>query len=199
MVVSAVTAPSNLAWEIPLIALREALINALLHRDYTALSATQVRLYPERLVIINVGGLHEGISIADLFGPHSSLPRNPLLASIAHKMELIESWGTGTVRIVEQCKLGGLATPEFTSTPGFFTVTFFRGVLDAAGVRARGLSERQVQAFELVQKEGKITNAIYRKRFGVSDETARNELNELVAKRILQRIGAGKSVSYILA
>ncbi len=78
-------------------------------------------------------------------------------------------------------------------------MTFFRGTLDGIGLRARGLSERQVKAFEHVEKEGKITNAIYRKLFGISDETARTELNELVAKRVLQRVGGGKSVSYLRA
>ena len=186
-------------WEIPLVALREAIINALIHRDYTALSAIQVRVYPDKLMITNVGGLREGITVADLMGPHVSLPRNPLIASIAHKMELIENWGTGTVRMVEHCRLAHLSPPEFSSTPHFFTVTFFRGTLDGISLRARGLSQRQVTAFEHVDKEGKITNAIYRKLFGVSDETARTELNELVAKRVLQRVGGGKSVSYIRA
>ncbi|WP_394793130.1 ATP-binding protein [Armatimonas sp.] len=184
-------------WEIPLVALREAFLNALLHRDYTAMSAIQVRLYPDRVVIMNVGGLSEHLTVADLTRPHNSLPRNPLLASIAHKMELIESWGTGTLRMAEALNEVGLPAPEFVSTSGSFTVTLWHNRFSDAMLRQMGLTERQVRGVRLTQQRGAITNREYREAFRLSDEATRRELNFLVENGILRREGSGRGVRYL--
>ena len=186
------------SWEIPLVALREALLNALLHRDYTALSAIQVRVYADKVVIMNSGGLPERLTIADLAAPHASLPRNPRLATAAYQMGMIESWGTGTLRIAEALKQAELPLPDFVSTPAGFVITLWRSRYSESGLRQAGLSDRQIQAVRSVQKQGEITNRDYRQAFALSDEAARQELNLLVEKKILKRLGAGRSVRYTL-
>lgn len=185
-------------WEIPRIALREALLNALLHRDYTALGAVQVRLYSDRIQIHNPGSLAERLTIADLTQQHISLPRNPLLAEVAYKMNLVEGWGTGTLRMVNECAAANLPPPEFTSNPTGFTVTLRRGMYSFEALRQRGLSERQIQVIRFVQERGAITNRDYRKMFGLSDEAARQELSGITKERLLKREGSGRSVRYIL-
>jgi ATP-dependent DNA helicase RecG len=72
-------------WEYPLSAVREAILNALIHRDYTSTGRIQIRVYDDRMVITNPGGLPEGITVSDLLRePHGSLPRNPILAQVCY-------------------------------------------------------------------------------------------------------------------
>jgi len=185
-------------WEIPLIALREALLNAFLHRDYTALSAIHVRVYRDKVVIENPGGLSERLTIADLSRRHNSLPRNPLLADIAYKMKLVEIWGTGTLRMVQACVAARLPAPDFVSGPAGFSVTLWRDKYSPESLRTQGISDRQIEAMRVVQEKGDITNRVYREMFGLSDEAARNELNDLIERVLLHRVGAGRSVRYTL-
>jgi ATP-dependent DNA helicase RecG len=187
------------SWEIPLVALREVLLNALLHRDYTALSAIQVRVYEDKVVVTNPGELPERLSVADLATAHSSMPRNPRLATAAHLLGLIENWGTGTVRVLEACHQQGLQPPIFESGRSGFKVTLFRGKLTAEeSLRARGLSDSQMAGVLYVQREGRVTNKGYRTLTSMSDEAARRELNDLVEKGFLRREGFGRSVSYVI-
>lgn len=185
-------------WEIPLVALREALLNAFLHRDYTALSAIQVRVYRDKVCIDNPGGLSERLTIADLSRRHNSLPRNPLLADIAYKMNLVESWGTGTLRMAQACAKAGLPTPDFASEASGFSVTLWRDKYSTESLRTQGVSERQIAAIRTVQEAGGITNRVYRDQFGLSDEATRQELNNLTERNLLRRVGAGRSVRYTL-
>lgn len=186
-------------WEIPLVALREVLLNALLHRDYTALSAVQVRVYQDKVVVTNPGELPEHLHVADLSRDHPSMPRNPRLATAAYQLGLIENWGTGTVRVLEACHQQGLQPPIFESGPSGFKVTLFRDKLTSAdSLRARGLSASQIAGVQFVVREGRITNKQYRELTPMSDEAARRELNELVEKGLLRREGSGRSVFYII-
>lgn len=187
------------SWEIPLVGLREVLLNALLHRDYTALSAIQVRVYQDKVVVTNPGELPERLHVADLSRDHPSMPRNPRLATAAYQLGLIENWGTGTVRVLEACHQYGLQPPIFESGPSGFKVTLFRGKLTSAdSLRVRGLSESQIAGVQFVVREGRISNRQYRELRPMSDEGARRELNGLVEKGILRREGAGRSVSYVI-
>ena len=79
--------------ELPVIALREALLNAIIHRNYMTTSAIQVRIYDDRVVILNEGALPENITIEDLRREHLSKPRNTLIADVFYKAGFIESWG----------------------------------------------------------------------------------------------------------
>jgi ATP-dependent DNA helicase RecG len=84
----------------PLEALREVLINALIHRDYNSTAAIQIRIYDTKLMIMNDGLLPDGITIQDLKKHHLSKPRNFLLADVFYKAGFIESWGSGTLKII---------------------------------------------------------------------------------------------------
>ncbi|WP_309716552.1 ATP-binding protein [Armatimonas sp.] len=184
------------SWEIPLVALREALLNALLHRDYTALSAIQVRVYADKVVIMNSGGLPERLTIADLAAPHASLPRNPRLATAAYQMG--ESWGTGTIRVIEACHRSGLQPPIFATGKAGFQMTLFRDPLTDEALRKRGLTETQLEGIKIARLEGRLTNKQYRTQNAMSDEAARRELNDLVTKGLLHREGSGRGVYYVI-
>ncbi|MDR0307954.1 MAG: putative DNA binding domain-containing protein, partial [Chitinispirillales bacterium] len=89
--------------EYPVPALREMLLNALVHRNYMG-SFTQIRVYDDKINIWNDGMLPEGISLESLKRSHSSKPRNLLIADVCFKGGLIDAWGRGTIRIIESCK-----------------------------------------------------------------------------------------------
>ncbi len=98
--------------EYPVEALREMLLNALVHRNYLG-SMTQMKVYDDRMSLWNAGTLPEELSIEQLFQPHESIPRNPLIAEVCYKAGYIDSWGRGVEKISEACKAAGLAAPVF--------------------------------------------------------------------------------------
>lgn len=187
-------------WEYPLLAVREALINALCHREYTAASNTQVRLYDDHVEIWNPGGLLIPLTPEQLFQEHPSLRRNPLIAQSLFYAGFIESWGGGTLRIIELAKeASNLEIPEFVSHSGEFRFILRKRVLTRARLEKMGLNERQVTATLHIVESGRITNREYQERLLVSRATAGRELGELVEKGILLRHGeSGKNIFYTL-
>jgi ATP-dependent DNA helicase RecG len=186
-------------WEYPLEAIREAVINAVVHRDYTAPSNVQVEIYDDRIEIWNPGRLLPGIIIDDLYKKeHKSVIRNKLIAQIFYDIGHIEKYGSGTIKIIDFCKRGGIPLPEFKEVSGGFSVVLRKDIYTEEYLRNLGLNERQIQAVMYVKEKGKITNKGYREITGLSDEGARIDLNTLVEKKILLLRGKGRSVHYIL-
>ena len=93
--------------EYPLAAIREMLLNALVHRSYMG-APIQIRMYDEKISIWNEGTLPEGLTLAALKRSHSSRPRNPVIADIAFKGGYIDAWGRGTIKILDTCKQADL-------------------------------------------------------------------------------------------
>lgn len=182
--------------EYPIPALREMLLNALVHRKYMG-SFIQIRVYDDKITIWNDGGLPEEITLESLKHVHSSYPRNPLIADVCFKGGLIDSWGRGTVRIIETCKEAGLPEPELAERDGGFLVTLFKDNLTEEQLVKLGLNARQVKAVQYVKEKGKITNKEYQEINDISNRTATNELKELVEKFGLMKMsGAGAGTFY---
>ncbi|MFA7135421.1 MAG: ATP-binding protein [Bacteroidales bacterium] len=182
--------------EYPIPALREMLLNALVHRKYMG-SFIQIRVYDDKITIWNDGGLPEEITLESLKHVHSSYPRNPLIADVCFKGGLIDSWGRGTVRIIETCKEAGLPEPELTERDGGFLVTLFKDNLTEEQLVKLGLNARQVKAVQYVKEKGKITNKEYQEINNISNRTATNELKELAEEFGLMKMsGAGAGTFY---
>ncbi|RTY67678.1 ATP-binding protein [Flavobacterium sp. LB2P53] len=111
--------------EYPVAAIREMLLNALVHRSYMG-SMIQMRVYDNKLTIWNEGLLPEGMELESLKRHHISRPRNPLIADVCFKAGYIDSWGRGTLKIYEASKEMGLPEPEITSLDGGILVTVFK-------------------------------------------------------------------------
>lgn len=99
--------------EYPVTALREILLNAVVHRDYLG-SMTQIKVYDDRLSVWNAGRLPEELTIAQLFQVHQSIPRNPLIAEVCYKAGYIDSWGRGVGKISESCRQAQLRRKFYT-------------------------------------------------------------------------------------
>ncbi len=109
----------------PPLAHREAIINAIVHRDYSQPGgAVSIAIFDDRLEIWSTGLLPEGITIEELKRKHESKPRNPLIADVFHRRGLIEKWGRGTNTIIEEAKRAGCPEPEFEEISGAFVVGF---------------------------------------------------------------------------
>lgn len=189
----------DVVWEYPLGALREAIINAVCHREYLDSGHVQVRWHDDRIVFLNPGGLPESLRIEDLKREHRSVLRNRKIAEFLFYAGFIEQWESGTLRMMQECVESGLPEPKFEERQKALWVTFRKNSLNEAQLRAEGLNQRQVKAALFVKEQGRIMNQDYRQLNQVSNKTAYLELNELVEKGWLRREGAGKAVSYVLA
>ncbi|MFN6193525.1 MAG: ATP-binding protein, partial [Planctomycetota bacterium] len=119
---------------IPIDALREILVNALIHRDYTiAGGAVSLAIFDDRVEVWSAGGFPRGITPESLSQEHLSVPRNPILADVFHRTGLIERWGRGTNRVVAMCKDAGIAPPSFREITGAAVVTFAVSIGGAVG------------------------------------------------------------------
>ncbi|MEN6292288.1 MAG: ATP-binding protein [Methanobacterium sp.] len=183
-------------FEYPLEAIREAISNALCHRDYRINCKVQLRIFDDRLEIWGCGPLPEPLTVDDLKGDHDSILRNPLIADCFFKIGFIENWGTGTKRIISSCLENGLPEPIFEIKSGSLVVTLNKfKFTDFEGE----LNERQKKALDYLKTNGKITNREYREINGVKRAMTVTELKDMVEKRLIIPQGKGPSTHYILA
>lgn len=106
-------------------AMREILVNALIHRDYSiAGGAVSLAIFDDRVEVWSAGRFPSGITAAALTQDHPSVQRNPIIAEVFHRAGLIEKWGRGTNRVVEMCRAAGAKPPEFAEVAGAAVVTF---------------------------------------------------------------------------
>lgn len=183
--------------EYPIAALREMLLNALVHRNYRG-APVQIRVYDDKINIWNEGTLPEGLSLEALKRPHASKPRNPVIAEVCFKGGLIDSWGRGTIKIIDTCKQADLPEPELTERDGGFLVTLFKNNLTEERLAELGLNERQIKAVAFVKEKGKITNSEYQILNTISDRTASRDLESLTDLNVFVKEGEKKGTTYKL-
>jgi len=187
-------------WDYPIPALREALLNALIHRDYFDIANfIQIKVYEDRVWFFNRGGLLEGITIEQLKKPHNSYLRNPLIAKVFYLAGYIEQYGSGTVRMVEWMKEAGLPEPEYREEMGGFSVYFYKDIYTEENLEKMGLNERQIRAVRYVKNKGRISNKELQELNEISRQTAARELSGLMKMNILLRHGkTGRDTYYTL-
>ncbi|GBE04053.1 hypothetical protein BMS3Abin09_00978 [bacterium BMS3Abin09] len=197
-----VRADSNIApaaYELPPDAIGEAVVNAIAHRDYNNNASVEVRLFTDRLEVWNPGRLPGTLSLDDLRTDHPSVPNNPLLAESLYLTRYIEKAGSGTQRMIELCREAGLPEPEFEQRSGSFVITLWRDWLTPELLAGYNLNERQMKAVAHIKGTRRITNSEYQKLTGVIRKTAARDLDDLVEKGILERMGEKRGSYYILA
>ena len=187
--------------EFPLEALREAVVNAVVHRDYSRTGET-VRLfyYADRVEIHSPGLLLPGITLDDLAHLRvPSRPRNPLLASFLRDVPgYMERIGSGIRLMVNEMRHTGLPDPEFIEQHEF-VVIFRNGSTGGSGPGLTGaLNPRQLVGLQIVQQKGSISSGEYRAATGASESTALRDLADLVNRGTLATRGKTKSLRYYL-
>lgn len=187
-------------FEIPRPAIAEAIVNAVAHRNYRHNGFVQVIVFSDRVEVWNPGELPPGLTPELLRQPHGPIPRNPLIAEPLFRVKYVEKAGTGTTDMIADCLKAGLPEPDFRQCGPHFVTTLWRDWLTEEVITRLALSKRQQQAIRHVKTTGKITNQDLRELTGVVIRTASRDLEDLVIKEVLQKIGAtGRNTHYILA
>ena len=183
--------------EYPYKAVRECLLNAIIHRNYFG-PPIQISIYEDKFTVWNPGDLPEELTIDDLKVKHASYPRNPIMADVFFKAGLIETWGRGTIKMIEECKKARLPEPKFEILNGGIAVTFFKDIFSQEKLIEKGLNERQLKAVEFLKNNDFITNKIYQEICKTSERTASRDLEQLTNMNILRKIGEKKGTKYKL-
>lgn len=186
--------------EYPPFAVREALVNAVCHRDYRLSGRrVEIRMYEDRLEVISPGGLPGYITLDNIVEEHFS--RNPRLVAGLFQWGYIEELGLGIDRMIEEMLEYGHAAPEFEAKPYSFTVRLQNKLerIPSQKQWPSNMNERQMKAMSYLEQEGRITNRDYRQLCpDVNPETLRLDLVDLVDKGLILKIGDKKGTYYIL-
>ena len=176
-------------YEMPLEAVREAIVNAVAHRDYSSNASVQVMLFADRLEVWNPGELPPPLTPELLRQPHASIPRNPLIAEPLYLARYIEKAGSGTLDMIERCRAAGLPEPDYEQRAGQWVVTLWRDWLTREVIESFSLNERQQKAIGIFRQERRVTNTQYQEITGISRATAKRDLEDLVNKGITKTCG----------
>lgn len=179
-------------------ALREALVNALVHRDYAAYSGgAKISVYPNRIEFWNSGNLPDEISLSDLRGEHPSVPVNPDIAKVFYLRGQMEQLGRGTLKIIKACEGIGARRPKWQDLKSGVTLTIFAA--DEPSTSAAKLNQRQRAFLENVAPGTVIAPAEYAVSYapGMTDRSARRDLVDLEDRGFVRREGAGPATVYV--
>ncbi len=193
------SAQAPVRYEIPSDVVREAIVNAIAHRDYTSDAAIQVSVFADRFEIWNPGQLPAPLTPEKLRHPHHSIARNHRVCETLFLARYIEKFGTGTLMMIRECRAHNLPEPDFLQQSGEFVTTVWRDSLTENVIAELGLNERQCQAVLFVRQHGRITNPEYQQTATTARATAIRDLADLVAKGVFARHGAARSAYYTLA
>lgn len=185
-------------FEYPKEALREALLNAISHKDYSGGIPIQISVYDDKIIFGNDGQLPENWTVGTLLKKHFSRPYNPDIANALFRSGYIESWGRGTLNMVKECLLAGLPQPCFHYNAPDFWVEFKKDIYNEEYLKSIGLNERQIKAVLFIKKNGRINRSEYQKQSEVSKATVARDIAELVERKILIKIGDSVATFYEL-
>ena len=174
-------------------AIREALLNAVIHRDYDYSGSIIINVYEDRMEFVSIGGLVKGITVIDIMNGVSQ-PRNPIIADVFYRLELIESYGTGIKKIFESY-LETLRKPEIQPAPASFLITLpkltaHRGVLSE--------EEQKQEILRLITEKGVLSRKDIESSLSITKQLALKLINELLEERKIKKSGMARSVRYYI-
>jgi len=184
----------------PVRALREAIINAIIHRDYSSTTETYIRVYPNRVEISNPGSLPEGWTLDDLFKKHSSKLTNPSIAHAFYDIKYVERWGSGIELMKRECESMNLPIPEFNVDKGLVEVTFRlpeKSPEAAKVVSFDDLSSTELKIYTIIAEGNAFTREEIAESAGVSLATVKRTIAALTEKEFIIRTGSDKSGRWV--
>ena len=176
-------------YEYPKEAVREALLNAIAHKDYSGGIPIQISVYADKIYIWNDGQLPENWTVENLIIKHASKPHNPDIANAFFRSGFIESWGRGTLKMINECLDAGIPKPVYKYDMSGFWVEFRKDIYNQTYLQSIRLNDRQVKAVLYTKVKGKITNSEYQTLNICSRNTASSDLTVLVEKALLEPSG----------
>ncbi|MHB9880730.1 RNA-binding domain-containing protein [Pacificimonas sp. ICDLI1SI03] len=179
-------------------ALREALVNALVHRDYSAYSGgARIAVYPSRIEFWNSGNLPEELSTSDLKREHPSVPVNPDIAKVFYLRGQMEQLGRGTLKIIRACEDIGARKPRWENRKSGVTLTIYAA--DEPPPNQPDFNERQKAFLESIEPGASISPADYASTYaeGLTARSVRRDLVDLEDRGYVRREGAGPATVYV--
>jgi ATP-dependent DNA helicase RecG len=177
---------------IPVAALREALLNAVIHKDYGSFNPIQISVYSNKIMIWNEGHLPENWTVARLKVKHPSVPFNPDIANCFFRAGLIEAWGRGTIKILNECKAAKVKPPIFKFDGGFLVEFKF----SSEKLEIDGSTSDKV--LSLLKQDNKLTIAEMSTKISVTIITIKRILKGLQNTNRVKREGNNRAGKWIL-
>lgn len=187
-------------YEYPKEAVREALHNAIAHKDYASAPPIQISVYKDKIMIWNFGQLPENWTMEKLTtSKHPSMPYNPDIANAFFRIGYIEAWGRGFSKMTNQCLSVGLPEPLYYYDMSGYWVVFRKDIYNSEYLQTLGLNDRQVKAVLFAKENGKITNSKYQEINDIKKSVSATELQDLTDRGVLEKVGStGRGTKYIL-
>ena len=181
----------------PEVAIREALLNSLVHRDYSFSTSTLISVYDDRVEFTSIGGLPAGVSLDDIM-LGLSVCRNPKLANVFYRLELIEAYGTGMKKIMGAYENSN-KKPVIETTDNAFKIILPNLNEDVGSLPvADAGSEAERQVLEFIQKNGSISRKETETAVNLKQTAAGRLLSKMIQKKLIVQIGQGKNTKYRL-
>lgn len=185
---------------VPVHALREILLNAVMHRDYSYYGGhVAVVVFDDRIEIRSYGRMPSGVTLEQLSGSHLSELRNPLVAETFHRTGAVEAWGRGTNRVIELCRKHGAAPPVFEERQGFVIVTFKAAIVPEPGsekarekTRETARENTRERILGAIRSDPRVTTAELSRATGLTAKGIEWNLRKLKEAGLLRRIGPDK-------
>ena len=179
----------------PVIAIREALVNAFVHREYSVAASTQISIFDDRLELLSIGGLANGLSY-DAMMAGVSVSRNPNLVAIFRILRLIEAYGTGISRIIDSYSANPKKPEIKTTDTSFKTILPNTNHESKAFFKIALLTDKKYDVMALFETRVLLTRKDVESALQVSQSTAVNLLKELLELKLIEKIGSGKNIKY---
>ena len=187
-------------YPVPHSAFREAITNAICHRDYSTGIPIQIKVFPDKVIIYNDGRLPDNWSVSDLLATHRSEPHNPMIANAFFRAGMIESWGRGIENITNACRASGKREPTFEYKRGReFSVTFYSdGVITTNITTKTGVNETQKRIVAIMSGNPYATARAIADELGIAERNIKNHIKALKDAGTIDRVGATKNGHWIV-
>lgn len=190
------------AYELPTEAIREAIVNAITHRNFLDRACVQVAVYDDRVEVTSPGMLYGGLTIEQIKEGGSKI-RNRCIAEVFSRMKIIESWGTGIKRMFSSCKEYGVREPELLEIGDSFRVNLYRPSYNEVHQSSpksspksslKDVNRTQQKILDMIQENPKITQTAMAEKLDITPRAVKKNIKELAGNGLVERVGSAKGV-----
>lgn len=190
------------AYELPTEAIREAIVNAITHRNFLDRACVQVAVYDDRVEVTSPGMLYGGLTIEQIKEGGFKI-RNRCIAEVFSRMKIIESWGTGIKRMFSSCKEYGVREPELLEIGDSFRVNLYRpsynevhqsSLKNSPKSSLKDVNRTQQKILDMIQENPKITQTAMAEKLDITPRAVKKNIKELAGNGLVERVGSAKGV-----
>lgn len=188
------------AYELPTEAIREAIVNAITHRNFLDRACVQVAVYDDRVEVTSPGMLYGGLTIEQIKEGGSKI-RNRCIAEVFGRMKIIESWGTGIKRMFSSCKEYGIREPELLEIGDSFRVNLYRpsynevhqsSLKNSPKSSPKDVNRTQQKILDMIQENPKITQTAMAEKLDITPRAVKKNIKELADNGLVERVGSAR-------